>query len=714
MSMTRKSYALLSKEILIYLVLSVCSILVLVKYVNITPKVEEDFFFSSSDPRLQQEKHLSKLFKRRDAQLIICVLGDIKSAGYVEKIKDLSQNIKSVAGVIGVVSITNGPNNVYDSLNSPFWRRLLISEDKEATNIIVILEANKYENAIVPIEQIAREAEDEDFTVLISGIPYIIKLIQRQLVKDLNTFTLLAIVIFSLVVLYIFRSWIILLGTLVCCLGATIWTLMVANLLHIQIGLLTANLATVVFVLTVSPIVFLTYNWQHLPSLTFDAGRVAQALRYTIVSSFWSMATTLLGFLSLFMVPAKPLRELGISGAIGTLIAFGAAYIIYPAFLRRLPQPKEQSGFIEEKERTVYFKLNKRKNLLPLLLIGVGILVSPGVRTLDKDPSLLSYFRKNGEIAKGIRYIDTNGGSNPLIIVVRSKTGERLNTKIAYEQLWYLQAALEDHEAVGAVVSLPVLMAQARRSPFSFFLQWEWLLRIMENPRYGEISKSFVSGDRKSGLFLLRMKEHGRRDTRLNIISQLEKIVEEKGFILGITGGTYLLQGYMSKQVMSSLIYGLANLLLIFFFIDWIASGSLEVGCAMTLSFSFIPLAVLGLIGMLKIPLDIVSAPAINVAIGMGIDSALHTVRYYRWIKKNKKSQQENWEEAKRYMWNPVVNAMLVIMLGFSIFLFSQFPPTQRFGATIICGAFLSVFASIFLMPWLVKIHDKIDQDWVA
>ncbi|MBP7216596.1 MAG: MMPL family transporter [Candidatus Omnitrophica bacterium] len=702
MNKIKKFYLRLNKEILTYLVLSACSIAVLFAFTDIIPRVEEDFFFSSSDPQMQQEKRLSKLFKRKDSQLIICAQGDITSIEYAKRIRSLSQKIAAVPGVTSVVSITNGPNNIADAFRSPFWGRLLIADDKQATNIIVILEAVRSESAVFPIERVAKQSETQDFKVIVSGAPYIVKLIQRQLIHDFSTFSILAIVIFSFVILYIFRSWMILLGTLVCCLNATMWTFMVANLLHIQVGLLTANLATVVFVLALSPIVFLTYNWQHLPSPTSDINRVTLTIRYTIVSSFWSMATTVLGFLSLLTVPAKPLRELGISGAIGTLIAFGVAYLMYPIFLRVVPQPQGQASSIDSKERRAYNLFNKKASIIPFVLIAFGLLVLPGLWMIDKDPSLFSYFKKKSEIARGINYIDRNGGSNPLIIVVRDRSNETLNTTAAYKRLWDLQSALESHTSVGSVVSLPVLMAQAKRSPLAFFVGWEWLLSMLESPRYGEISKSFISEDRKDGLFLLRMKERGRKATRLEIVNQLTQIVQEKGFVPEMVGGTYVLQGHMSKQIASSLIYGLVNLLLIFFFINWFSSGSLKVGFAMTLSFSIIPLIVLGFIGLLKIPLDIVSAPAINVAIGMGIDSALHTVRYWRWIKTNK-SDKERWNEAKRYMWNPVVNAMLVIILGFAIFLFSQFPPTQRFGAIIACGAFLSIFTSIFLMPWLAQ-----------
>lgn len=699
---SKNSTPFLSKEIAVYLVLTLCSVLTLIAFVNLIPQVDEDFFFSSSDPHFQQEKRISKSFKRKDTQLILAAQGKIETPEYAQKVDLLSQEIASVPGVVTVVSITRGPKDYLDALNSPFWKRLLISDDRQGTNIIVVLEKGKTETAVSSIEQLVKKTGTNDFAVLISGIPYIITLIQRQLVHDFSTFSLLAFILFSFVILFIFRSWRILLGTMVCCLDAAIWTLMITHLVHIPIGLLTANLATVVFVLTLSPIIFLTYNWQHLPNLKPDVDRVHQAIRYTITPSSWSTSTVLLGFLSLLTVPAKPLRELGISGAIGAFIAFGTAYLIYPIFLRKTSLPGDQTDFIGKCERGVYFKLKKMNNLIPLFIVGFGLIALPGLWMMNNDPSLFSYFKKDSEITKGLKYIDHNGGSNPLIIVVRDKSGAKLNTTEAYKKLWDLQIALENHESVGAVLSLPVLMAQAKKSPLAFFLSWEWLFDILETPKYDEISKSFVSDDRQDGVFLLRMKEYNRKLPRLEVFDQLKKIVETKGFIPDITGGTYLLQGYMSKQVTSSLVYGLLNLLLIFFVIDCLASGSLKVGFAMTVSFSVIPLTILGIVGIMKIPLDVISAPAINVAIGMGIDSALYTVRYWRWNKKNHGSDEENWEAAKMFMWNPVVNAMLVIILGFGIFLFSQFPPTQRFGATLISGAFLSIFVSIFFMPWLV------------
>jgi len=65
-------------------------------------------------------------------------------------------------------------------------------------------------------------------------------------------------------------------------------------------------------------------------SLGKNPKSVEEAIRITFSSSFWCMLTALLGFFSLLCVPAQPLKELGVSGIVGSLVALSVAYGIYP------------------------------------------------------------------------------------------------------------------------------------------------------------------------------------------------------------------------------------------------------------------------------------------------------------------------------------------------------------------------------------------------
>ncbi|MCF7907462.1 MAG: MMPL family transporter [Candidatus Omnitrophica bacterium] len=694
--------AALKLKFILIILLTAANIFVIAKYIDLTPQVDQNFFFSSHDPQAQAEGRISKIFKRQDDQLIISAEGKIDSPLYLKKVEDLSAKINALPQIISVISLATGPGDFATGLKSPLWRRLLIADDQKSTNIIAVLPGQGLEENLTAIEKLVNKASGDNFRLRISGAPYITKLIQKNLVRDFRLFTLLTFLVFAGLMLFIFRSWSILLGTLLACLNAAMLTIIAAKVFNIKIGLLTANLTTITFVLTLSHIIFLTYNWKHLAYTSGDQQRIKKSIQYTLSPSFWSMFTTLLGFLSLITVPAKPLRELGISGALGAIIAMACAYLIYPLFLSRVQNSQVKNDYFEESEQFIYQKVKVRKKAFRLILIGLSILLLPGLAWLKNDPSIFSYFKKSDPITEGLRYIDQSGGSNPLIIVVKTESGNKLNNTKSYNQLWQLQTALEKHQAVGSVISLPVLMAQARQHPFSFFLGWDWLLNIMEKPSHNEIGKIFISPDRKNGLFLLRMKETGRTKTRLEIIAELKELVRENGFVPEITGGVYALQGRLAKLVSSSLVFGLFRLLFIFFLISWLVSRSLPVSLSMTLGILIIPLISLGAIGLIGMPLDIVAAPSLNVAIAIGIDTMIHMVKYWRRIKAEEKTTRRRWEKVRTYLWNPVFNTLLIIGLGFGVFLFSQFPPTQRFGGIIIAGSLMAALIALYLMPWFI------------
>src|SRR5438105_15180322 len=83
----------------------------------------------------------------------------------------------------------------------------------------------------------------------------------------------------------------------------------------------------------------MTFNWQTLADRAHRMGKespnlAADARRMTFPPSCWSMVCASLGFASLLIAEAKPLRELGFGGVLGTVVAFASAYLIYPALLR--------------------------------------------------------------------------------------------------------------------------------------------------------------------------------------------------------------------------------------------------------------------------------------------------------------------------------------------------------------------------------------------
>jgi len=549
------------KPVLAFAALTAVIAFLLFKYVELKPQVDEHFFFSSDDPHFQDEKKISTMFPQVP-QIVVAARGNIRTPEYGKSIEDLTLDVEKLSDVFGVQSLTRGPDGVQDAIESPLWKRTLVSEDAKASFLFAFLRKNPDSEFILNLEALREKYSRPAFEVMISGAPYIVELIRRSLFRDLKIFSAAAFAIFSIALLIIFRSLWIVAGVTVACFNASALTLLIAKIVHLQTGFLTANLPTIVFVLTLSHIAFLTAEWKQLMIEAGDyrPGLAWVAARNTFSAALWSTFTALLGFLTLLFVQAQSLRQLGLSGSLGTLVALVAAYIFYPWFLEH---QKKNPSFLEaeraKKTRVADF-IDRRPRWVLLALLALTIFSCFALPQLDTDPSLFAYFKKNSEIRNGLEYIDRHGGSNPLSIVIEDPENTKLNDSDAYSKMWRLHLALEKDPAVGHVVSLPILLAEAKRSFIANLMKLEWLLDAMDSPRFGEVAKYFVTEDRHHSLYILRMKEQDQAEPRMNVVNRLKEVVRKQGYIPIHVGGVFMLQGRLSELVASSLISGSAFL----------------------------------------------------------------------------------------------------------------------------------------------------------
>src|SRR5437763_7817684 len=304
-------------------------------FVDLKPVVDENFFFSTSDPGIRQTKKIERRFPSQPEVILALSSRDISSQRYLSRIQKLTQRVHAIGGVNAVKSLTEGPKSFDDAIKSPFWSRLLIAHDRKSSNVIIFMKGRHTEKPIQRLEQIVHELNARDFRIHIAGPPYVVEMLRRSLAHDFRYFSLTAVVLFGLTMAALFRSIRLFVGMLCTCSSAVLLTLLIQSMLGDKIGVLTVNLGTIVFVIALSHLVYMTFNWQTLARRTGTDGRAlaAAARRMTFPPSFWSMVCASLGFGSLLFVQAKPLRELGFGGVIGSIIALFCSYAMYPAFL---------------------------------------------------------------------------------------------------------------------------------------------------------------------------------------------------------------------------------------------------------------------------------------------------------------------------------------------------------------------------------------------
>jgi predicted RND superfamily exporter protein len=118
-----------------WLILALTTLLfvLVAKWVDLKPVVDENFFFSSGDAALRQSKKIEKWFPSQPEVILNIASGDISSARYLSRIAKLTREIQAIDSVSTVKSLTAGPKSFQDALASPFWRRLLIARDRKSS-----------------------------------------------------------------------------------------------------------------------------------------------------------------------------------------------------------------------------------------------------------------------------------------------------------------------------------------------------------------------------------------------------------------------------------------------------------------------------------------------------------------------------------------------------------------------------------------------------
>jgi predicted RND superfamily exporter protein len=114
--------------------------------------------------------------------------------------------------------------------------------------------------------------------------------------------------------------------------------------------------------------------------------------------------------------------------------------------------------------------------------------------------------------------------------------------------------------------------------------------------------------------------------------------------------------------------------------------------------------SVLGLLGILSIPLDIMTITVAAISVGMAVDNTIHYLYRYKTEVENKNiTNDQRVLNSHDSVGRAVFYTAITIAAGFSIFALSNFTPTVLFGLFTAFALIVSFFASLTLLPFLLK-----------
>ncbi|MEE8523554.1 MAG: hypothetical protein V3T72_06450, partial [Thermoanaerobaculia bacterium] len=182
------------------------SLLMVIWRVDLSPKVESDFFFSTDDPQLQASERIGELFPSRPQILITASGEDVLGADYLERLGALGDELEALDGIHSVQSLVHGPPSPAAVPKSPLWSRLLLGSSPRVSLMIATVAEGTGSELVGRVEEIVGRRHSPGFALRVSGVPYVVELIRRHLERDLRVFSTAALLIFGLLIASIYRS----------------------------------------------------------------------------------------------------------------------------------------------------------------------------------------------------------------------------------------------------------------------------------------------------------------------------------------------------------------------------------------------------------------------------------------------------------------------------------------------------------------------------
>lgn len=530
--------------------------------------------------------------------------------------------------------------------------------------------------------------------------------------SDLTVFgsAIAAIVALLLLVLYRSIRWVIL--PLLAC-AASVWlTLGLFAVLDIRATVISANFIALQLILTLAVMIHLIATYRDVarnnPAYS-QQQRITDTLQQKLAPCFYATLTTSVGFGSLIFSGIQPVVAFGFMMLIAMLITMSVSLLLFPALLSLLKTKTESSDF-----SFITSALQHIRRLVeraPWACIGAVLLLFtlllPGLARLNVENSFINYFATDTQVYRELRFIDQEfGGSTALDILIDLESpgtdGDLLLTARQFNQLHVAHAAVAEFSATGNVTSLVNFTQLARQlndnKPLTEY-ELNSIYRLLDKNVASQLVGAYLSEQPLQARISTRIQDTTAGLNRAQLMQQLNQDLQSVGLKAeqySLTNLFVLYQDILSRLFDSQiktlgLVYlAMAVLLLLIFRSIKIAAIALVPNICTTLG-------ILGLIGWLGIPLDIMTITIAAIAMGIAVDDTIHFVHNYV-----KAPAEQALQNSFAHTGMAILFTSVVIAVGFAVFGFSSFLPSVYFGVLTAAAMLMALATDLTILPALL------------
>ena len=493
---------------------------------------------------------------------------------------------------------------------------------------------------------------------------------------------------------------------------------------------------------------------------------VLEAIQSMAKPCFYTVLTTIVAFSSLVVSNIRPVIDFGWMMTLGIIIALGVSFIILPAGMMILGKDKntakkDGSGVITAK----FAQFTQQRGAVVLLLtLTLSLLSAVGISRLEVDNRFIDYFKSDTEIYRGMEVIDTAlGGTTPLDIILQAPAytaplvsidetdadldeyegideyedldeyedfGEyeefdeyedfetEMSANTHQESYWFSSAGLaelaklteylEAQPEIGKVSSL-VQLDQVATDLMGHKLN-DFEIAFMRQSLSPEIYQQLVAPYLIEELDETRIQLRAMETAGLKRAELLFKIkqfaIDEVGIAeenIRFTGLLVLynnmLQSLFKSQIMTigAVFIGIMLMFLVLF-------RSLKLSFIAIVPNFLAAAVVLGGMGLLKIPLDMMTITIAAITVGIGVDHSIHYITRFKREFAKDGDYIATMHRAHNSIGQALFYTAITIIIGFSVLTLSNFIPSIYFGLLTSVAMIAALLGSMTLLPKLILI----------
>ncbi len=638
----------------------------------------------------------------------------------------------------------------HDLLNSDLALGNLLAKDEKAFGIMVFLKntarVKSYVKALIPeMEQFDRQT---DLDLLLTGKPILNYYVSLGMQRDMAVFFMSGIGIIFILLAFIFRNLRGILLPLSVVIFSVIWTMGLMAILGRPMSHATEIMPILIMAIAVADSIhILSHFYHHASESTAPESRAVTRNTMTEMLSpvVMTSLTTMAGFMALGTVGAESISELGYFTAFGVLSALIISITWIPAFLTVLKIPKryrkheQRQTTAEWVEKWGSFLVRRQKLLMPFIVL-VTIFSVWGISRLQHSFSAIENFPQDHPVRVANDLVNQHfAGTTAFDIIIEGNAPGAIKDPTLLAQMDELKQLALKMNHVGSVQSLADFIKRINKvlhadDPRFYRVPpvkakvagTDW---IEKNGEWVEVPKAYiVSGEELVAQYLQLFEMSGKPQDMANMVDykyrnakisimintddqaalrtidrELTRYIDDHinhnpGTTAAITGMAKLFL-VVDDLIVRGQIWSILTSLGLIWVLTWIMFKSPVIGLLNTIPLFFALFLNFGFMGFSRINLNLETMTTSSIAIGVGVDYAIHFVHRYRLKLHEGLDYEAAVPATMREAGLAIFFNSITVAAGFSIIAMSQFVAIREMGMLITLTMLTAAFGALTILP---------------